>query len=74
VAGDAINSLRADAVFKDGEGYSFNGNPNRWGDYSSTVVDPVNDLDIWTIQEFAGKPDDPFQKWGTWWKRVVFAP
>ena len=27
---------------------------NRWGDYSSTVVDPVNDTDFWTVQEYAG--------------------
>ena len=44
------------------------GNRNRWGDYSATAVDPVNDLDFWTLQEFASAiPDD----WGTWWGRIV---
>ena len=26
---------------------------NRWGDYSLTCVDPVDDVTFWTIQEFA---------------------
>ena len=29
---------------------------NRWGDYSYTSVDPVNDIDFWTIQEYAASP------------------
>lgn len=27
-------------------------NPQRWGDYSQTVVDPNNDMTIWTFQEY----------------------
>lgn len=26
---------------------------NRWGDYSASQVDPLNDTDLWTIQEYA---------------------
>lgn len=26
---------------------------NRWGDYSATIVDPTDDLTIWSLQEFA---------------------
>ena len=27
-------------------------NPQRWGDYSQTVVDPNDDMTIWTFQEY----------------------
>ncbi|MFZ4574177.1 MAG: immunoglobulin domain-containing protein [Phycisphaerales bacterium] len=26
---------------------------NRWGDYSSTIVDPADDMTMWTIQKYA---------------------
>jgi uncharacterized protein (TIGR03437 family) len=44
---------------------------NRWGDYSATVVDPVNDLAFWTLQEYAATP--PATRNGafaTWWAQV----
>jgi alpha-tubulin suppressor-like RCC1 family protein len=48
--------------------------PYRWGDYSATVVDPVNDRDFWTIQEYSmGGGSTDFQQnaqWGTWWTRI----
>src|SRR5262249_13985626 len=47
---------------------------NRWGDYSATVVDPVNDTDFWTLQEFAAIPvglGANRDRWGTWWANVV---
>src|SRR6185503_12605831 len=46
-AADSLNSLRADTLLKGGEGIyvkTFGGDENRWGDYSATVVDPLNDL------------------------------
>ncbi|HXG47945.1 MAG TPA: Calx-beta domain-containing protein, partial [Methylomirabilota bacterium] len=75
---DPPNCFRGDVVLKDGEGEyykTFLGFANRWGDYSSTVVDPLNDLDFWTIQEYAALPvlSDfiGFQgRWGTWWGKV----
>lgn len=36
-------------------------NRNRWGDYSSTVVDPADDRGFWTFQEYAG----PTNTWAT---------
>lgn len=39
---------------------------DRWGDYSHTQVDPVNDTDFWTVQEITGNFG-----WATWWARVV---
>ncbi|MGH9442397.1 MAG: hypothetical protein ACRD16_08975 [Thermoanaerobaculia bacterium] len=40
---------------------------NRWGDLSETVVDPGDDLSIWTIQEYAAAPFEGASRWGTWW-------
>jgi hypothetical protein len=72
---DPANTLRDDTVLKAGEASYFktaNATPprNRWGDYSSSVVDPVNDKDMWTIQEYAATPVNGVDKWGTWWGRV----
>ncbi|MCA9230694.1 MAG: PEP-CTERM sorting domain-containing protein [Planctomycetales bacterium] len=30
---------------------------NRWGDYSATVVDPIDEYSFWTFQEFANATD-----------------
>ena len=46
------------------------GTANRWGDYSATMIDPTNDTDFWTIQEFAaarlgsagGATDQPLRR------------
>ncbi len=73
-AGDPADTLRADTVLKAGEApyfKTFSGTRNRWGDYSHTVVDPVNDTDFWTIQEYAATPSGGFDRWGTWWGRIV---
>ncbi len=42
---------------------------NRWGDYSNTVVDPGNDLDLWTIQEYASINNN----WSTWWGKIALS-
>ncbi|HEX5734877.1 MAG TPA: BACON domain-containing carbohydrate-binding protein [Blastocatellia bacterium] len=73
-ASDAPNTLRDDAVLKAGEASyfkTFGGASNRWGDYSSTVVDPVNDTDLWTIQQYATQPSGGFDRWATWWGRIA---
>src|SRR6185437_11139497 len=54
---DAAGTMRDPQIVKQGEDYyskEFSGTRNRWGDYSGTVVDPSNDKDMWTIQEYAG--------------------
>ncbi|HJQ68445.1 MAG TPA: BACON domain-containing carbohydrate-binding protein [Blastocatellia bacterium] len=71
---DAPNTLRDDAVLKAGEASyfkTFGGASNRWGDYSSTVVDPANDTDLWTIQQYASQPSGGFDRWATWWGRIA---
>ena len=43
---------------------------NRWGDYSTTVVDPSDDRSFWTLQQFAAPNvggGDAGSRWGTWW-------
>lgn len=73
-ASDAPNTLRDDAMLKAGEASyfkTFGGTSNRWGDYSSTVVDPVNDTDLWTIQQYATQPSGGFDRWATWWGHIA---
>ena len=75
------SSMRDPAMIKEGEDYyskSFSGTRNRWGDFSHTMVDPDNDVDFWTIQEYAGTRiiADSLQttsnsRWGTWWAKIV---
>jgi hypothetical protein len=78
---DAAGTTRDPFVFKAGEDYyakTFSGSRNRWGDYSHTVVDPFNDTDLWTIQEYAQQriaPDSSTvtnnSRWGTWWAKLA---
>jgi hypothetical protein len=80
LAGDPAGTMRDPVIFKEGEDYyskTFSGTRNRWGDYSHTVVDPVNDRDLWTMQEYArlrvgttgqGSNDS---RWGTWWAKIA---
>ncbi len=42
----------------------------RWGDYSYTTIDPVDNLTFWSIQQYAG--DDPdANPWGTWISEIA---
>ncbi len=66
---DAPGTLRAGTVLKAGEAAYFQDlgtGDNRWGDFSSTVVDPLDDLSLWTLQEYAATNNN----WGTWWGEV----
>ncbi len=85
---DAAGTMRDPLIFKAGEDYyekTFSSQAmasNRWGDYSHTVVDPVNDRDLWTIQEYAALRNPPgcdpavnpatnnCSRWSTWWAKV----
>jgi hypothetical protein len=69
LASDAPNTMEAGATLKAGEApyfKDFGTGDNRWGDFSSTVVDPVDDTTMWTIQEYAGQNN----MWGLWWGEV----
>lgn len=67
---DPIDSIRPVHVYRHGQASyykTFTGTKNRWGDYSGTALDPVNQLDFWTIQEASGSPAN---RWDTWWAHV----
>ncbi len=49
--GDPLGTLGSEIVIKDGLG-SQNGGLNRWGDYSSLSVDPVDDCTMWYTTEY----------------------
>jgi hypothetical protein len=79
-AADSAGLTRTLAVLKEGEDAyvwgSIGDSRNRWGDYSTTVTDPVDDSSFWTIQEYAAPrtvtPPQTSKKshWGTWWGAV----
>ena len=74
-ADDQPGTLRADMVLKTGEASFYKpatDGRNHWGDTSATVVDPVNDLDFWTLQEYAALPSGS-DRWGTWWGQIDMA-
>jgi hypothetical protein len=62
---DPPGTLRDDLVYKTGEAPYEN---NRWGDYSNTVVDPVDDSTMWTIQQVAAAPGN--FNYQLWWAKV----
>ncbi|HXJ75765.1 MAG TPA: DUF11 domain-containing protein, partial [Candidatus Dormibacteraeota bacterium] len=69
---DGPGAFRLDGVLKAGETNFFidDAGINHWGDWSATAVDPVNDEDLWTIQEYAATHVAGESRWGTWWGRV----
>jgi uncharacterized protein (TIGR03437 family) len=43
---------------------------NRWGDYSTTLVDPADNTSFWTLQQYAAsRTDAGTSLWGTYWTR-----
>jgi uncharacterized repeat protein (TIGR01451 family) len=69
---DGPGNLRADTVLKAGEGQwdVADAGRVRWGDWSGTVIEPFNDVDFWTIQQYAAAPAGSEARWGTWWSRI----
>jgi len=69
---DAPDVLRPPVTLKAGEAPFFvpDGTKNLWGDWSAAVVDPANEIDMWTVQEYAAAPEGGEDRWGTWWGRV----
>jgi hypothetical protein len=80
-SGDASGTMQPVTLLKSGESDYFKtfgridpstGLPaNRWGDYSSTTVDPNDNVSFWTLQEYAMTPDQAGarSRWATWWGR-----
>ena len=80
-ASDTAGTMRDPVIYKAGEDYyakTFSGTRNRWGDYSHTLIDPVNDRDVWTVQEYAqmrtvqdANTVSNNSRWGTFWAKIV---
>ena len=80
---DPLNAMQTEVAFKNGEDSYWKQQPaqsgfparNRWGDYSATQVDPLNDSDFWTVQEYAtphvGTLINGSGRWGVWWGNVT---
>lgn len=72
LAPDPLNSLRGAVVAKESAGFQddFSGPVReRWGDYSATVIDPV-DQSFWVAQEYVRIPASTSgndSRWGTWY-------
>jgi hypothetical protein len=69
-AGDPLSTLQSEQILKAGEATyfkDFGSGENRWGDYSATMPDPLNDQDLWTVQEYAAASLGSESQWGTWW-------
>ena len=67
---DTLSTLESDYMYKAGGNTYYqtaSGTVNRWGDYSATVVDPTNDENFWTVQEYASSTTNI---WNTWWAEV----
>ncbi len=63
LAGDPINAMQTETVAKAGGG-SQTAKLNRWGDYSTMSVDPVDDCTFWYTNEYL-KSNGTFN-WSTW--------
>ena len=75
-ASTAPGEMEDPYIFKDGQNIWIGvdgAGRNRWGDYSNSVIDPLNDQDFWTLQQWAGMPSGA-QGWTTSWAQVVSAP
>ena len=70
---DPAGNVSVPATVKSGE--DWNGN-YRWGDYSTTLVDPLDDTSFWTLQTYAAPAvGGAHISWATWWSYVqVKAP
>lgn len=86
-AGDSPGTLRDPFVYHAGEDYyhktfSTATGRNRWGDFSTTQVDPVDDMTLWTLQEYAaaragtddGNTGANSSRWSSWWAGVTTLP
>jgi len=60
---DAAGKFSNEAKLKDGT--STIRDTDRWGDYTTTVADPLDDTAFWTVQISAQSGH-----WQTWWARV----
>jgi hypothetical protein len=73
-SGDPLGQMSIPALMKAGEAAyeRVDGSGrNRWGDYSLSTVDPLDNTTFWTIQEYA---ESPANVWGTWVGKLEVVP
>jgi hypothetical protein len=78
-AADGPGMMQPGAIAKPGEapyvGRNADESSNRWGDFSATVVDPLDGVTFWSIQEYAAIPTEHYPgRWATWWMSVSVLP
>jgi hypothetical protein len=62
LAGDPLGTMQTPTAISNNTANTYNpasdpggssaGRPRRWGDYSQTTVDPLDDQTVWTVQQF----------------------
>jgi hypothetical protein len=71
LATDPLGSLQAPTLVASTFSYNVqNVSSQRWGDYSFTMVDPSNDMTMWTVQEFCDATDS----WGVYVAKLMAPP
>jgi hypothetical protein len=76
-----LNTTDNENIYRPGQSRywkDFNSGRARWGDYSHSALDPV-DQSLWTIQEYASTaagliPPDGNSRYGVWWAQVNAKP
>jgi hypothetical protein len=74
LAGDSPGTTSSTQYFKDGRAKYVKldtGSRNRWGDYSATIVDPLDDKTFWTLQEYAELPSGGVDRWAVQWAQIT---
>ena len=72
LVGDSSGTMRAETIYQ-ASTFAYNAqstNPQRWGDYSFTSLDPNDNMSMWTIQEFANATNS----WGVEALRLLAPP
>ena len=67
---DPAGNISAPAILKSGEA-PYTG--DRWGDFTTTVVDPVDDLSFWVLGNYADSKLNGRTHCATWWGYVKVA-
>lgn len=78
-ATDAAGTTRDVATYQNGVDFyykTFSGTRNRWGDYSTTQVDPADDRSFWTLQQSSKTrlgSGNGSGRWTTTWAKVALS-
>jgi len=67
---DRSGNVSAAGTVKAGEEWYVFG---RWGDYTTTLVDPVDDASFWTLQNYTQSSAN-HGSWATWWSYIQVTP